>query len=71
MTEYNYSVVSKKLFDINHSNPNAKIAIVGISPRPAQTKESIGYGEYISLVSLEEYSALKMNCSLILKISVA
>ena len=34
--KYNYSVISKELFDINYSNPEAEIAIVGISPGPSQ-----------------------------------
>ena len=39
MAKYNYSVVSSELFDINYHNPEARIAIVGISPGSSQNSE--------------------------------
>ncbi len=32
-----YGIISEKLFDINHVNPNAKVVIVGISPGSSQS----------------------------------
>lgn len=39
MKKYNYSVISSELFDINYSNPKARIAIIGISPGSSQSSE--------------------------------
>ena len=38
MRKYNYSVISKNLFDIDWPTEHATIAIVGISTGPSQFK---------------------------------